>query len=576
MVSRASLSPARSFLPAGWLFGLLLLGLCQVMPALAARIEVSLDRNPVPLNESFTLTFSADDTPDDDPDFAPLRQDFEILTQSRSSQFSLNNGHASRSIQWQLGLLAKRSGTLAIPAIAFGQDHSDPFTVTILPAAANRSTEAGADLFLEVDAEPKNPYVQAQVIYTIRVLSRIVFSGDLGKPELDDTPIEKLDDDHSYTTTRGGLQYKVDERRYVIFPQKSGPLRIGPVTLEARIPSGGRARLGPFFNQSTRIQRFHSEPVDLEVRPVPPAFKGGHWLPAASLELSDQFDRDPPEASSGEPITRTLTIRAAGATAGILPELAALAPTPPELKRYPDQPVVREEKGRDSYLGVRQEKMALIGTRPGIYQLPAVEIPWWDTRADRLQIARIPERSLTILPAADSAQPTPTAPPPVEAPVAPAHAPAVAPALASADPWFWLALAAMLGWLLSALVWWRSTRAGPAAEPKVAAAPRAPAMDGPQRALERACRANDAAAARRALTLWASQHWPRGGSQDLAQRVGGALAEEIGRLDRALYSPGGGDWSGTGLWVAFREFLDRADTVPAAPVSPGLEPLHKL
>ncbi|MCX7101964.1 MAG: BatD family protein, partial [Methylobacter sp.] len=81
---------------------LLLLLLSVVSPVFAAQIGVSFDRSPVSLEESFQIIFTADDTPDNDPDFASLEQDFEILGQSQSSNSSWVNGQSSKTIQWTL------------------------------------------------------------------------------------------------------------------------------------------------------------------------------------------------------------------------------------------------------------------------------------------------------------------------------------------------------------------------------------------------------------------------------------------------------------------------------------------
>jgi hypothetical protein len=548
----------------------------------ATRIEVSLDRNPIPINESFTLIFSAKDSPDGDPDFEPLNEDFEILGRSQSNQFSFDNGRGSRSVEWRLTVLGRREGTLPIPPIAFGSDRSEPFSVTVLPAASGRRESAGAEIFLEVEAEPKNPYVQAQVVYTLRVLSRIAFAGDLGKPEPDDAPTEKLDGDRSYTTTRNGVQYKVDERRYAIFPQKSGPFRIPPVRLEAQVPIGGRSLFGQFFNRSARTERLQSEALELNVRPIPPAFQGRHWLPAAALELEDAFDRKPPEMAVGEPLTRTLTVQAEGATLGVLPELDRVAgPVPSDLKHYPDQPVMREQRGQDGVTSLRQEKAALIAAAPGTYRLPAVEIPWWNTRADRLEMARLPERILTVTPAAGRAGPEaaePEADATAPAPAGPQQADAqTAPSPAVPGFWPWLALFLGLGWLATALAWWRGGR-GRRSVP-VPAPAELPERQ-PERelaaALERACRTNDASAARKALAAWGGRRWPGATVAELARRCGGDLGREIGALDRALYAPGGSGWQGGELWRSFKAYADSAPSADSSAAEPELEPLYKL
>ena len=573
----------RRFGPAAWLWVLLLLVLSAAGPALAANIEVSLDRNPVAQNESFTLIFAADGNPDGDPDFSPLEEDFEIVGQNHSSQFSLNNGHASHRIEWRLSVMAKRTGTLDIPAVAFGSDHSKPFAVTILPARSSGSrAKEGEDILLEVEAEPKNPYVQAQTIYTLRVLSHVAIGeARVAPPEAGDALVEKLDGEHKALTSRNGVQYRMSEVRYAVFPQKSGPLRIEPVRLEVQIPARGHFPFGQFFGQPGQARRMQSEAIELDVRPIPAEFTGKHWLPAENVSLEDSWAAQPPKIGAGEPITRTLTLKAEGATVGVMPELNAALPASADFKQYPDQPALREEKRSDGVLSLRQEKTALIASQPGTYTMPAVEIPWWNTRTGRMELARLPERTLTVTPSAE-ARPAEPAPPPPEtatAPSSPAPAPAVpaaprpAAGAPAADVWFWLALLFGLGWIGTGMAWWLGRR--PKAEtpaPNRAAAPL------PHRqlaeAVEQACQANDAAAAKRALAAWAAARWPGKGLAELERQGGAGLNREIGQLDRALYAPGGTDWQGERLRQCFRDFVATAEKQTAA--APELEPLYKL
>ncbi|MGZ8219727.1 BatD family protein, partial [Methylomagnum sp.] len=517
-----------------WLcLALLLLHATPVLAA--AKIEVSLDRNPVPLNESFTLIFSASESPDDDPDFSPLEKDFEVMGQTQSNQFSFKNGQSARSIEWRLTVMAKRAGTLDVPPVAFGSDHSEPFSVTIIQGAAGRGAAADEDVLLEVDAEPKNPYVQAQVIYTVRVFSRFQMGqARLAGPEAADALIQQLNGEQQSIATRNGVQYRLTEVRYALFPQKSGKLRIEPTRLDAQIPVAGRSGFNPFFNRS-RSQRLQSEPVELEVRPVPPEFAGKHWLPAASLALEDSWAQKPPQTTSGEPITRTLTLKAEGATVGLLPELnPASAPDSGDIKQYPDQPTQNEEKRQDGLASARQEKTALIASKPGTYRLPAVEIPWWNTKTDRMETAKLPERILTVLPSAHSPSPEPAPPapeavsetqPPPSVPVEAKSPEAVS--ATGAGLWFWLALLFGLGWLGTALAWWlsRRPRVNEDAEPSAAIQPERQWVE----AVERACRANDPTAARRALLGWASQRWPEAGTGALERFCGGPLGREIDR-----------------------------------------------
>jgi hypothetical protein len=576
-----------------WIGLWLALGLLWAGPALAARIDVSLDRNPVPLDQSFTLIFSAEEAPDDDPDFRPLEKDFEVLSQSQSSQFSYQNGHSSRRIEWRVTVIAKEAGTLEIPPVPFGRDRSQPFSVTVVAGSAKRNAPGNAEVFMEVQAEPKEPYVQAQVIYTLRVLSRVAFGeARLSPPKAGDALIEQLGDGQnpSSLVLRNGVQYKMTEIRYALFPQQSGPLRIEPMRLEIQVASGGRSLFAPFFNSPTRAQRVESDAIELQVRPIPAEFKGKHWLPAASLELEDSWAGKPPQVAGGEPVTRALTIKARGVTVGLLPELGPeAAPASDAIKQYPDQPVLSEDKPVSGLSSVRQEKTALVVSRPGTYRLPALEIPWWNIQTDRPEVARLPERTLTVLPsahgpgpaapqAAPESKPTPeAAPTPVATPESESRP--AARALAE-DHWFWLALLCGLGWLATGVAWWRQASRKPSrteAEPPTRSA--APSERKLRTAIETACRANDAAEAKRALADWAALRWPGSalGGQDLERRAGGGeLGREIARLNRCLYGRGGAEWQGEGLLRSLNAHAAREDAVEGSRAGRELEPLHRL
>ena len=79
-----------------------------VVPPLAAEVEVTIDRNPVQVNESFQLVFSLDHSPTHDPDFSTLQQHFLVLGNNRSNNISIINGEYQRSVKWTLQLMASK------------------------------------------------------------------------------------------------------------------------------------------------------------------------------------------------------------------------------------------------------------------------------------------------------------------------------------------------------------------------------------------------------------------------------------------------------------------------------------
>jgi len=555
---------------------LILLNLCLILlpQQAAAQINASIDRNPVNLNESFQIIFTATDTPDGEPDFSPLEQDFSILNQSQSSSSSWINGKSSNTIQWTLNVMAKDSGSLVIPAIQFGADASRAITVLITQDTGQQANE---DLFLEVDATPENPYIQSQVIYTLRLYTRIdIAQARLNEPELADAVVEKLGDDSNYNTQVKGVAYSVTERKYAVFPQKSGLLTIKPLVLTAEVlATNNRPLFNGFFNsQMTQTKRVESKAVTLQVKPAPATLNGRHWLTAEQLELKQQWSGDVQTMKVGEPLTRTLTLQAKGTTVSQLPELGTIKTDGP-LKSYPDQPILKEQKNADGLSAYREEKIALIPSKAGHYTLPAIEIPWFNTHSQKMEIAKIPETVITAISATDTGRQTPTAvikavkPDDIEpAPLIQAQVPEQ-----TGNYWPGVSMFLAAGWLFT-LIYFLAKR--PAKKPAVKNINEADEIrykDNIKR-LKKACADNNAEAAKNALLEWGRQQFDVTSLGAVAMSCDARLRDEILFLNQLLYGKETGQWTGKRLFQAFTENKARAKL--AITEDNSLKPLYRL
>ena len=198
-----------------------------VTTANAADIVVSVDRNPVVQNESFKLLFNASESPDNDPDFSPLNEKLKVLNQRKNTKSSWVNGQSSSQITWALDVLAKEAGELVIPSVSFGDDVTAPLKITVVDNAAASTASSTDELFLEVEANTEEAYVQSQILYTVRLYQRVQLEqASLTEPTLENAIVEKLGEDKQYSTQINGVNYSVFERVYAIFPQQSGARKI--------------------------------------------------------------------------------------------------------------------------------------------------------------------------------------------------------------------------------------------------------------------------------------------------------------------------------------------------------------
>jgi len=555
------------------LFFLLLLSFAPAV-VFAAQISVSFDRNPVSQDESFQIIFIANDTPDNDPDFGPLEQDFEILGQSQSSNSSWINGKSSKTIQWTVNVMAKHPGSLIVPAVKFGDDVSQPASVLVTQATANKALDTDDDLFLEVDATPQSPYVQSQVLYTVRLYRRVeIAQASLSEPELGDAVIEKLGDDSNYNTQINGVNYLVTERKYAVFPQKSGALTIKPLMLTAEVVANTRPNFNGFFNsQMTKTKKILSKSVTLDVKPAPATFTGKHWLSAEQLVLKEEWSGDNQQMKVGEPLTRTLTLLAKGTTVGQLPELN-IGKVDEQLKTYPDQPALQEQKKPEGLIAFREEKIAVIPSKAGFYKLPAIEIPWFNSQSQKMEIAKIPETTITALEAV-GVQPdiaAPVAPTPVQQPQ---KAEAVMPTISQPQQqnvWLWVSVFLASGWLAT-LAYFLIKR--PAKKPLAEKSEREIRLEDSVKSLKKACADNNAAVAKDALLAWGRQKFGATSLGAIAELSDARLRDEILNLNQVLYGKAAELWQGKKLFQAFVE--NKAREKMAATDDDKLEPLYRL
>ena len=532
-----------------------------------ADIQVSLDRNPVHVNESFQIIFTATSQPDGEPDFTPLQDNFEILDQQRSSNSSWINGRSSRNEKWILTAMAKQAGEILIPPISFGSELSKPLQVNV--SQNQTAPQSHDDIFLEVSVSTDKPYLQSQVIYTLKLYHHPqLLQGKLEEPQLKDAVIEKLADDSKYDTQINGVDYTVITRKYAIFPQQAGQVTIPALNLTAEVMTQRRPVFNGFFNQqSTEVKRVVSKAITLNVLPAPTEYKDNAWLPADAVELNQDWSDNQLQIKVGEPLTRTLHLTAKGTTVGQLPELSS-STSIDSLKTYPDQPVLKEDKLDDGLTASREEKIAYIPSKPGDYSLPAIEINWFNTQTRQMSKTTLPGVTIhAIANTETNVQPTQT---PIETP-----SNSIVTTVDTGQVRLWQAISAFLAfaWLLTGFAYYRLAKNHP--EKTVTLSKKIKATETDLTAdLNQACQENNAQLANESLLAWGKQHYAVDNLISLAGFCSPELSQEIQQLNANLYSGQHQNWQGAALWQAF-------STAPKPKVSlikakDDLEPLYKL
>jgi hypothetical protein len=527
-----------------------------------AEIKVSADRNPIGLNESFKLIFKSTDSSVDSPDFSPLEQNFEILSQNQGTQIQIINGQQNSTKQWTLTLMPKLAGKLMIPEIEFGQEHSKPSVITV--KEQNKTSEnTQQSMFLEVEATPETPYVQSQVIYTIRLFYALnLQSGSMSEPSFSggEVLVKKIGEDRQYQTIHDSKRFGVIERKYALFPQQSGSITIEPINFKAQvIENNGRGSgFDNFFYQpKTHIKRLLSKSIKLEVKPIPNNFQGKNWLPAKNLTLTDSFSKQLPEFKVGEPVTRTLTLSANGLTIGQLPELMNHTN---QLKQYTDQPKLEEKMTYNGINSIRQEKIAIIPSKAGEYTLPAIEIPWWNTETDKMEILKLPAHTIKVAEATTIQQIQPV--------ITQTPTPKLTQNISentNNDYYKWLTFIFGFAWIVTLIAFFmKKTNKKPQAKPE-----KQENTTTALKKLKQACKDNNAQQAKQAILIWAKAN----SLAEISQHCAEPLKAEIQGLNTFLYGKTGEEWQGIKLWNMFNKHQPKKLKKKHSDED-GLEPLY--
>ena len=564
--------------------------LAAVVPVWAATVSVHVDREDIRMGESFILTFSSGKYTFDEPDLSPLHKDFEVLSTQRSQTLHIINRQQRQENKWMVTVSPKKAGLLVIPPIAFGGDVTPARAVEVKEATAP-SVVSDDQLFIQTEMVPNDPYVQENVLYTIRLFRAITtYNSSLGEPtagsgQLDVNHLDNAD----YKTRINDTEYLVNQKRYLLVPLQSGVVTVSGVEFRGQLQGRNpvvnwlSAKMRGAGGQQLIVRR--SEPVTLNVKAIPAAFPvGAHWLPASQVTLSGLWVSGGGQTEVGQPMTWLTRLQAVGLLGKQLnlPDFAV----PSDFRLYHEDPERKNTKVNGKVTAVYERRTALVPATPGDYTLPALKVPWWNTETDTLHYAELPETPVQVsagAAAAITAAPTAAAMPLAQEPAAPAAAPAPAPLSATGAPtdltWPVLSMAFLILWMMTMAAWWRERRYRSAARAEAAGRQeeKQTSIKAMRRDLRDACRRGDAPAARKILLAWGRMVWPAAPPsylEELAERVP-ALHAPVANLNHCLYRPSPSLWRGEKLWKAFER--DHKNMIRHHQTTAGgLEPLHRI
>ncbi len=375
-------------------------GILTLSGTLHAAVSAQLSSQDIDELESVRLTIRATETRQTETlDLSALEDAFHVMGTNTSSQYRFVNGREQSWVDYQITLQPKLTGVLKIPPITVGRDVTPTLELTVRALSSETRDKIKELVFFETEVSSPQVYVQAQIIFTRRLLysNGVQLYSDLpGAPEIPNAVVLTLGETTAGTAERNGNVYGIVEQRYAIFPEASGRLvlpAIG-VTASVRLVEGGRV--------SRKGVRIGTGETVVSVLPVPAGYPPDQpWLPAEEVIIHQELD-DATLLEVGDTATHELLVHVKGNVGSIAPPVEW---TPPrdELRTYPQNPIINDDTNSNRVSGSRLQTTSIVPLKPGRLTIPEHVIYWWDTRKNALARSSAPALTIDVTGTAVSA-----------------------------------------------------------------------------------------------------------------------------------------------------------------------------
>ena len=188
------------------------------------------------------------------------------------------------------------------------------------------------------------------------------------------------------TVTIGRKQYPAIEQRFVVYPNIAGKNTLPPLEVVTTCPPEGG------YKGITRT--VETKPAVFEVLPPPEGADSSRWLTAYNLSLSETWDKPLKDIKAGDVLERRIRIRAGGALAALIPPL--------DIEKgdfgsvYPQPPILANVQNSASFSGSRTEIVNYLFEKDGSFELPELQLSWYNLRSRQLETARLPAIQIEV------------------------------------------------------------------------------------------------------------------------------------------------------------------------------------
>ncbi len=383
---------------------------------IADTLDVSVDKNILSEGDVLYLTIEYNGSSGEKPEFGHVLDDFQLVQNSSSSQYSIINGDVSHVKKWTLGLAPKKKGKITIKPIKLGGLTSNYVEVEVkelsnVALVPDSKQNFNAPYFeIEQNIDNQTPYLNQQVLMSVTILDTI----GLNKGTLDvveetkkdwiilpllEQPIKKVENIN-------GKKTNVVTFLFALFPQKSGKIELPQYFFNGEYIKNVQFGISDFgdafalfdsdinslFGQSVPVKMKTSKKI-IEVKPAVEGANLKDWLPLKDIKVTSLVNSDK-KISVGETFNYEITLVATGTTQSLLPTDISLEVN--GAKKYPEKPVFSEEIIDGNVVSIAKYNTVYIPEKAGQIVIPKTTIKWFNLNTNKIEEVVVDEKIIKV------------------------------------------------------------------------------------------------------------------------------------------------------------------------------------
>ena len=358
-----------------------------------AKTMASINKNPAIEGEPIILTIESNQSLDSgdfdvsqiNPKLNPSRANFQQSTH-------IVNGSVTKRSVWQVTLYVDQAQKIDIKSFQVGNERTSPITLTVHPQQHQSSRNKA--IFLKSTLNTTSAYLGQVLHYQVKLfLNTELQQGQINPPKIQGIQFEQLDKNKESVEIIDGKKYRIITQDFSLKLNQTGSFTIPAPVFTGEVVTQNINRHSFFTTRGVRPIRSKGNALKLDV--LPPASTQKNWLVADDIHVSQQWDTKK-ELRVGEPITRTIVLKAKNTDVDLIPELNPLLPS--SFKVYPETPIRKQRIEDNSVIAEFSSTFALVPQKDGEITIPEMKIPWWDPATKQEAFVVLPSKKLMILP----------------------------------------------------------------------------------------------------------------------------------------------------------------------------------